>query len=140
MIRASAWESLNVMGEWLDPDLPPGQEFCDLMWRAAWLRKKAVVVPAAKVWVEHTPAVLEADSSVLEWKNDDVWLRCRHLPWILCRRWRSAFSRLLHPWKRVSTFKVERAERLFHKARLLRGGRLATREEMRKWFRAKPTG
>ncbi len=157
MIRASALADLQLSGEYLDPDLPTGQEIFDLMWRAAWLGMSVGLVTHACVWhYAHYPAVArswirrwllwyaapalhqrctEEWRDLLELKNDDAFLRLRHTPWIMRAKLMSFFRLLADPRCWRSPHDPDRWFRIRQKRRELQKRRRVTRAQMLRWFR-----
>ena len=153
MMRASAAQALMIAGEVLDPDLYPGQEVPDLMWRAAWLGMSVKIITQAKVWhYAHRPArqdhflkrikdwyaptakqerLANAPYSLMELKNDDPWLRIVHAPWILWERLAYLGKCLLDPRMCLAPFDPERWLRIRSKRVELKKRRRVTRQRMR---------
>ncbi len=156
MIRASAAQELMLAGEVLDPDLRPGQEVRDLMWRAAWLGMSVKIVPQAKIWhYAHRPVAQHGflkrlqewyaaparqerlannPHSLMELKNDDPWLRIIHAPWILVERLSYLRKLLLDPRMGLIAVDTERWLRIRNKRVELKKRRRVTRQQMRERF------
>lgn len=118
--RASAMQALAIDGEWMDQDLPEGQEIADLFWRARLLGMRVRIVPDAIVWrqpVSTAPTrgfarlayaytragrrawLSRAYPLLIQTKNDTVLNRILHFPWLFARRIGRFFSCLVNPPK-----------------------------------------
>jgi len=106
VFRAAALKKVELDGEWLDSDLPAGQEMWDLMWRARVRGLQPRFVSKAVAWCVPSPLIASARRERRRatyercrpvWKNDDVSTRIAHAPWILMGNLKSACVALLHP-------------------------------------------
>jgi len=144
LFRASALKRLELCDEWLDADLPPGQEVWDLMWRARVLGMPAQFVPEAVAWriasaLKNGPASERRrrnyERARLIWKNDFGVNRFLHATWIFLGALKFFFVALFHPGLAVSAIGSWKDRlRMRAKRRALMKSPHLSAKEMRLWF------